>query len=315
MERPTVHVLLSTYNGEKYLKPLLDSVLQQNYIIVNLFIRDDGSSDSTVSIIKSYINNYPSRVIFLSTSGSSKNLGPKASFLYLLENLKISEGEYIAFCDQDDIWEPNKLFTAFTFLKDFPQQRPALYCSSTKMVDENLTFIKSWPDPPTKEVTLYNVLLENIAVGCTMVFNRATFIAYKDYKPHNVSNIIMHDWWMLIIAATFGNVVFDKDSYISYRQHSNNAIGGENNSGLSKSFSKIYRYLHGTNNQIVSRQATEFLNSFSKKISEEDLYHIKNLIRSKTLLQRVAYLFSFPFYRQRKIDTLATIIKMLSNKV
>ena len=213
-ETDTVLVLLSSYNGERFIKEQLNSLLNQT---MNTFIliRDDGSTDNTVSIIREYIKKYNNiRLI------EGNNIGYIASFNNLICNNLVDEYEWLAFCDQDDVWLDRKLEVAVSRLKkEFDDETPNLYTSALTLVDENLKVIGKAEKTP--ERNLRPALLYDIA-GCTCVFNHATAVMYR--KGINDS-MIAHDRQLYCVCYYMGNVYVDTNSYILYRQHSTNTTG------------------------------------------------------------------------------------------
>ena len=207
-----IQVLLSTYNGEKYIKEQIDSILKQEEVEISLLIRDDGSCDKTLEIIEDFKKSNPNITYY-----SGKHLGPARSFMDLINNS--GEFNYYAFSDQDDVWKPKKLISAINKLNQSNQ--PSLYLSSMDIVDENLNFIE------TKYVDgnfcFEGEMIKNFATGCTQVFNKSLKEIIKSYTPNY---IIMHDSWITRVCyAIGGNVIIDKNSYINYRQHQNNVLG------------------------------------------------------------------------------------------
>ena len=170
-------VLLSTYNGEKYLPELLDSVMAQKDVRIDVLARDDGSKDKTVEILKKY-----DRVQVY----TGENLKPAKSFLDLILTADASY-DYYALCDQDDVWKPEKVISAIEHIKD--SNKPTLYSSAVEVVDRDLNFIrKSFTDNSFKD-PLYDILTYGTP-GCTFVFNKALMQKLKEYKPTTIS---MHD--------------------------------------------------------------------------------------------------------------------------
>ena len=157
-----VNVLMSTYNGERYLKEQLDSILNQIGVEVDLLVRDDGSTDDTIKILEDYKKNN------LLDWYSGSNLKPAKSFMDLLKNSKKSD--YYAFADQDDYWEPIKLQNALKRLEKNTSNNGKLYMSVLNVVDENLKFLYKSKIP--SKVTLKNEMIKNYATGCTMVFDK-----------------------------------------------------------------------------------------------------------------------------------------------
>ena len=206
-------VLLSTYNGERYLEEQLESLVTQENINLDILVRDDGSSDSTCKILDEWQN----KGLLKWYSGGNKGFG--MSFMDLVQNS--GDYDYYAFCDQDDIWLPNKMKVAISHLQEMGTS-PSLYFS-------NLTY---WKDGVTygnvKSEGLffdyYTCLIQCQAYGCTMVFNHELAKIIKEHLPQD---IYAHDFWVYQTAILLGSVFYDKESYIFYRQHQNNVIGAK----------------------------------------------------------------------------------------
>jgi len=214
--RTTICILLSTFNGENYLQPQLESIFNQENITYKLIVRDDGSVDNTDRIL----NDYQARGLLTWYKGS--NIGPALSFMDLLYHAP--EYDFYAFCDQDDIWLPNKLNAAITrLLNESCGDSPALYISDTILVDKNLRRIKQKKDRHL--FTFEASLLRNPATGCTMVINNRLKTLICGFRPSFVS---MHDSWAYrVCLACGGSVIYDNESYILYRQHGENVLGGK----------------------------------------------------------------------------------------
>lgn len=211
-----VLVLLSTYNGEKYLKELLDSVLNQQGCNCSILIRDDGSKDKTVEIIKKYVNKYSNISFYV-----GENLGYAKSFWDLIQ--KSDEFDYYAFCDQDDIWLPNKLEKAIELIEKNKDKegQPVLYTSNVICVDNNLNKLNNKVFYCNRPLNIYESLQKSVLPGCTFVFNN---MAKKILKLYN-GFMESHDWASYAIINTFGKVIYDSKSYIYYRIHEQNTIG------------------------------------------------------------------------------------------
>ena len=208
----SVCILMSTYNGEKYIKEQIESIIGQKGVNVHLVVRDDGSSDRTVEVIKTYIDQGADIELI-----QGENVGPSESFLELIYMDK--EYEYYALADQDDIWHKEKICSAVQKLKILDEQ-PSLYYSSVTLVD---SYGKPLPiHASTEEATTDNGLFGFYATGCTIVYNKRMHELLMKYRPHNV---FMHDAWLLTVACYCGRVVYDEQSYIDYRQHERNVIG------------------------------------------------------------------------------------------
>lgn len=216
----SVLVLISTYNGRQYLREQLDSILLQKGVHVKLLIRDDGSKDSTIDIIKEYSTGYPNQIVF----EQGENIGYALSFTKLLEvaNGKYKDCQFFAFSDQDDVWEDEKLYSAIKLIKEESFLIPVTYCSNAKLVDGNLKFIKMCWNNNKVKLTKECSLVQNFAIGCTMVFNRKAVEVYVSHQPDSIR---IHDFLMYQLCVFLGKVIYDEKSYILYRQHTNNQIG------------------------------------------------------------------------------------------
>ena len=257
-----VLVLLSTYNGEHYLKDQLDSVLSQTGVDVSLLIRDDGSRDNTISILQSYKDHYSNIDIEL-----GNNIGCSASFYWLLNEAK-RKGvyDYYAFCDQDDVWLPQKLINACTSLSQINESSPKMYCSNLRVVNEKLEDIGMKWNSNEEFVTKEQSLVCSMATGCTVVFDRTALDFFHHYPPRKM---VIHDLWMLHLCLFFGRVVYDKESYILYRQHGRNVIGAKTtlkSNILSKWHSLLHLFAHRGN----ELEAREMLFAYKDILAEED---------------------------------------------
>lgn len=208
-----VMILLSTYNGERFLEAQLQSLVNQQGVEVNIFVRDDGSNDSTIEIL----NRWQQRGSLRWYTG--ENLRPAKSFMNLIKNAP--DADYYAFCDQDDVWMPDKLSSAIAKLKEFQEEIPTLYFSQTTLVNEKL---QPLPTPKIHPLcTFYESLILNYATGCTFVFNKRLLEFARVYEP---SFLWMHDVWLYKLCISIGGkVYFDPVSHIKYRQHNKNVIG------------------------------------------------------------------------------------------
>lgn len=211
-----VQILMSTYNGEKYLKQQLDSILSQTYPDICVLIRDDGSTDGTVAILQQYADEYENITFY-----TGKNIGVIQSFFDLLR-ASDDTADFYGFADQDDVWMPEKIERAVEKLKLKNVDVPLLYCSDTYITDEQLNVLKK--DDKKPRPSWGNALVQNICTGCTAVINKKLRDIVKETKPQN---IVMHDWWLYLTAELYGEVVYDKEAYIKYRQHGNNAYGAK----------------------------------------------------------------------------------------
>ena len=219
-----IAVLMSTYNGEKYLREQMDSILAQKGVDVQIYVRDDGSSDSTPDMLREYQAKYPDTIYFIN-SNKITNCGVKKSFLSLLKYVaeKREDINYFCFADQDDFWLEDKLNAAITLLEaEHDNPKGKLYYSNKTFVDQDLKLIRE------ENITFYDDFFEalfprSLCYGCTMVFDRALALLAQQHYPQSKC---IHDSWVYRLARAVGSsVVFDDKSYILYRQHGNNEVG------------------------------------------------------------------------------------------
>lgn len=226
----SVMILLSTYNAQPYIREQLDSLLAQTRSDWQLVVRDDGSQDNTPAILQEYSGKYPQISYY-----SGDNLGAKGSFFDLMKHVQKESFRYVAFCDQDDYWLPEKLERATTVLQLFSKKEstgqtdmygglPLLYCGKPQLTDKNLSPMEE-ELKRTIRPGFANALVENIVTGCTTVINRSMYELVLKLFP---DYCIMHDWWMYLTASCFGQVLYDEAPMIYYRQHENNVMGIEN---------------------------------------------------------------------------------------
>ena len=220
----TVAVVMSTYNGERFLREQLDSILRQEGVRVRLFVRDDGSRDGTAAILAEYAAAWPDAVLW--DENDRENLGVRDSFLTLLRRAydACPETDFFAFADQDDVWAADKLAAAVALMRaQSPDRaRPALYYSNKTFVDADLRLISE------EHIRFYgdffDILWQSLASGCTMVLDRPMVELSVRDMPEQFESI--HDAWCYRLAVMCGAaLVFDPVSHILYRQHGDNVCG------------------------------------------------------------------------------------------
>ena len=211
-DKEKVAVLLSTYNGTKYINEQLASIYAQEGVGVSLLVRDDGSSDGTCELLSG--EQTAGRLSWY----TGCNKGPAFSFWDLLQQAPTSD--YYAFCDQDDVWDCDKLRVAVDAMRG-DGDVPALYFCQTRLVDEALREIESVKISPL--LTYGEALIYNFVTGCTMVMNDALRRELVKYTPQYIR---MHDIWVYDVAQAIGaRIHFDATPRMSYRQHGGNVVG------------------------------------------------------------------------------------------
>lgn len=278
-----VCVLLSTYNGEKYLNEQLESLQQQVDVEIKILIRDDGSKDHTVEIIKHWYRSNPTLIDFI----QGENVGFALSFSYLLQFAmnKYPNAEYFSFCDQDDVWLPNKLKVAVEILRNECHEIPITYCSNTRLVDTNLHFLRMGWKKGEVQLTKERALIQNFATGCTMVFNKKAVEVYISHMPEVIK---VHDFLMYQICMFLGKVIYDEDSYILYRQHVNNLIGIQNFWGRWKKRLQGHYKEH-----VLEIQNRRFLAAYKDLLSLDDVGLICEFIfYRKSVINKLLLMFN-----------------------
>ena len=212
-------ILLSTWNGARFLQAQLDSILAQDEVPWTLYWRDDGSQDGTEAVMTAFAGG-PGRGRCVDLRDGWGRLGATGSFLRLLR--AIPPGRVVAFADQDDVWLPGKLARGLAALNAVPAATPALYCARQVLVDDalrrlGLSFrVRQPPGFPA-------ALIQNVATGCTVMLNpTAAALAARAQAP--VASV--HDWWCyVVVAASGGRLLVDHEATVLYRQHDRNAVG------------------------------------------------------------------------------------------
>ena len=262
----SVCVLLSTYNGEKFLRPLLDSVLRQEGILLNLVVRDDGSKDGTLEILKEYQQNGKIQKLI-----AGENVGFVRSFHQLCCNAVPSD--YYAFCDQDDVWDKDKLLCAVRRLDEKPRQLPLVYWCAYRSMDKNGKIYKK-SSKRLKYRNQYNPLANglnwNDIRGCSSVFNP---VALGFLTGLEEGSYRFHDWMLYLICCAFGEDVYDETPHFSYRSHDSNCYGPPKFSyAWIKRGIKYLKDMEFNHNR--SKQAKEFADAFYDRADEKQKYFL-----------------------------------------
>lgn len=257
----SINILMSTYNGEKYLNEQIESILNQSQPDISLIVRDDNSSDKTRTILKKYSDE--NKLSWY----TGENLGCAKSFWHLLCNCK--QADYYAFCDQDDVWDKDKIKIAVDMLNKENSSTPLLYCGMVRTTDENLNYKYDFLD--LNHIIDYpHSLLGNIAPGCTFVFNDSLRRILMQYDCDKYG-ILIHDWTVYKIAACFGKVIYDRQTHMCYRQHGNNAIGAKPTRGLLLYLCRALKiFITNENKRLASDDANRLEKCYGKYMSEEN---------------------------------------------
>jgi len=300
----SVAILLCTFNGARFLALQLASFETQDFADWHLFVSDDGSTDATLALLAAFQNKHGVNKVQI-RRGPGK--GFVANFLSLICDPAL-DSDYYALSDQDDVWAADKLSRARSFLMDGPAGVPSLYCSRVRMIDENGADIGLTPlykKPPD----FRKALVQNIAVGNTMVFNekarRLLIEAGADV------NAAVHDWWIyLATTAVGGRVFFDPYPSVAYRIHGGNLIGS--NSSRLRRVQMLLRRFKGWNDRNVAaleRIEGEMLQDNRKT------FELFRRARTQSLLPRLAGLLRSGVHRDGMLDNLGLMVAALAGKI
>ncbi len=266
-----IQILMSSYNGEKYIEEQIESILNQSIDLNNLFllVRDDGSTDKTLKILNKYKKIYPNNFDFF----TGKNLGPCYSFFDLVKHANL-EYDYFAFSDQDDFWLPEKLENAINLLQTKDNSIPQLYSSKYTIVNNKLDEIKGQHAKKVNFTSFENSLIENVATGCTEVFNKPMLRLLNKINEKNTNGFFMHDWTLYMLGTSLGEYTYDNNSYLLYRQHENNVLGASRGkfNNIQRKVKLFFKYNDG---DIIRNNIKAFDDVYGEDISDDKKVLIK----------------------------------------
>ncbi|WP_241089562.1 glycosyltransferase family 2 protein [Pseudomonas sivasensis] len=304
----SVAVLLCTRDGERFLEEQIASIYRQTHKNVKVYVSDDGSSDATQSIVTAEIERLGHECIEL-TDGPVK--GFARNFLSVSCRADV-KADYYAWCDQDDIWNENKLQIAVEWLASGDSSVPALYCSRTELIDEHGQSIGFSPFF-LKPATFKNALVQNIAGGNTMVFNQALMDLIRE--AGDSVPVASHDWWAyMIVSGCNGRIYYDETPTVLYRQHSLNCIGTNrgflNNSKRAKELWRG-RYQGWIDNNIISLQV------ISHRFTAENRTTLERFTKARKnrLFGRFWGFIGSGVYRQTLLGNLGLIVAVIMRRV
>lgn len=283
-----VDILLATYNGDKYLEEQLNSIINQTYKNWHLIIRDDGSKDSTLSIIDKYMKQYSDKITLI--QDEYKNVGVNRNFSILMKN---SLSEYSMFCDQDDHWLPEKIEVTINKMLEeeikYSHPIPVLIFTNLKVADENLNITSDsfWDNMllnPDNVFNINNLVVRNPVTGCTSMINKNLRLLINEIPKE----ALVHDWWISLTACLFGKINYVKKPTILYRQHSNNVLGASKNKRIKSLLLNPFKILNQMRNKqkLFQIQAKKLIDSYGDTIEP----HKKNIIETYSKLYEYNYL-------------------------
>lgn len=287
MGGPFVEVLLSTYDGERYVEQQVRSILAQTHHELRILVRDDGSRDGTLHRLAAIEDN---RLVVR----VGVNLGLPHAFFALVD-ASSDDAAYWALADQDDVWLPSKLERAVARLGGVAG--PALYCARVAVVDEQLEPLYLH-ELPWRGPSFANALVQNIALGCTVVLNREARDLLRGRWP---VECVMHDAWMYLVVAGCGTVVYDHEPVVLYRQHGANSVG-MGRGPFSRLAGRVRRQLSPDGPGKHGRQDAELQRLFGGDLpaGARTLLEEQQLAARSPTVRRLHYAASGPVHRQTK---------------
>lgn len=290
---PTVCILMATYNGEAYIAEQIESIQGQSFGDWQLIVSDDGSTDNTIAILNRYAKDDPRIIVLegLTPTGSAKD-----NFTRLVH---YASAPYVMFCDQDDVWLKHKVEMTLDAMKkeESAQGRkvPTLVFTDMEVVDRDLQLIapsftrRSHINP--SRTKFMQVIAQSLGAGCTMMANMSLIELFKQSSTD--SRIIMHDWWLSLLAAAFGKIIYIDEPTSMYRQHGSNSVGSNAYSPIESACNRVlmkdrvlatmaqgdcFRENYGT---LLSSQQLKHLNQYIDIMySNNPLHRLFNLISS-----------------------------------
>ncbi|MGT2742050.1 glycosyltransferase family 2 protein [Streptococcus plurextorum] len=293
-----VNILMATYNGEAYLAEQIESIQKQSFTEWELLIRDDCSKDRTIEIITDFAQK-DSRIKLINP-GQAENYGVIKSFYTLVKH---STADYYFFSDQDDIWLPDKLALTLEEAKKHDQSQPLMVYTDLKVVDQNLnlitdSMIRSQSHHANTE--LRQELTENTVTGGTSLINHALAQRWTVTE-----GLLMHDWYLALMASALGKLVYIDQATELYRQHDNNVLGARTWSKLIKMLipptslvTKYWRLI------LTSQNQAKFLLRETLKPEDRDLLESFVTILQVPILERISRLRKYRLAKNRWFHTL-----------
>jgi len=304
-----VSVLLASYNGEKYVREQLDSILNQTFSDLSIVISDDLSADGTPAIIREYEEQYPGRVRSLRNSersGSAQN-----NFFRLL---KSAADDYIMMCDQDDIWLPDKVEVTLREMKkleaEWGEAVPLLVHGDLSVTDKEGGILQKsmaeYQKIAVHDNRFSHYLVENNITGNTVMINRALLGFLADVPKE----CVMHDWWLGLLASCFGRITYIDRPLVLYRQHGENQMGSKsgkeqyaerirNQDAVRENYRKMFAQaqlflkLYGNEMSLEQREILEHFIKLPEKNRAEKIYTIwKYKLMKSTLIRTLGQMLS-----------------------
>lgn len=300
---PFVTIIMSTYNGHKYIREQLESLVDQKGVTINLVVRDDGSCDDTISIIESFDGKFNHIAVV-----QESNVGATASF-HCAAKLALETQpptEYYAFCDQDDIWMKDKIISGIAAIDKMDNSKPNMYFTNLMMTNNDGEHLGMLLDDNLVSTQHDTALAAICTYGCTCIFNRT---ALKKFCQLDESlRYVYHDNWLYSVCSFLGNVVYDRQSHIYYRQTGHNVSGQKKVGGAAwiQRFEKLWKLKD--DKRIYESIAIGLLDSFKNELPKEDIYFLNLMTTYRSNIKARLLLLNSKRLRTSKLSKNVCII-------
>lgn len=314
IDESTVAICMAVYNGEKYISEQISSVLGQTYKNWILFIRDDGSSDNTVSIAEDFAVRYPDQIVLVKDNCQAHS--SKKNFSCVLKFVKENYPQlrYFMFSDQDDFWKERKVQISAEKILESEKKYgrvPILVHTDLEVVDSGLNTLGdsffAYRSLHPEEKSLNRLLVQNNVTGCTMMFNKELC----DLIDISDDRVAMHDWWIAIVASMFGHIEVVRDATIKYRQHEGNVVGATKVNSIGFIFNRLFvdNRVKRTIMESVS-QAQSLLEIYNDRISESQKQLLEKYANLGKLnkFQRISTVLRYKFLKQGPVQIIGQLM-------
>lgn len=279
-----VEILLAAYNGESFIREQLDSIVNQSDTRWHLTVSDDGSTDGTPRLLDEYVQRYPEKI---TRYFSGQRFGNARDHFFCL--MRQCDAAYMMFCDQDDVWYPDKVQEIMAAMlaaeNQYGIQTPLLVFTDQTPTDAQLRplapSLMRYQKQYFKSFEYRSILMQNVVTGGAMAINRA--LALLGAQCVDTQNVIMHDWWLAVVAARFGRIIYLDEPMSDYRQHAGNSVGAKNVGGLFYMLFKL-RHLQSLKETISEkkRQADVFKRTYAQGLSDEDQLFLCQMAKKRS---------------------------------
>lgn len=293
-----IDILLATYNGEKYIYEQLESIMSQTFQDFRIVIRDDGSTDLTVSILEEYASKFPQKIQIV-----KDNIKCGSAVSNFFELTKYATAEYVMYADQDDVWLPNKIEITLNKMHNLEEKygndKPILVFSSYKVVGselEDIKFNESKGQIASYNLELNRLLVQNYVTGCLIMANRSLYTNMGQYDKR----ILMHDWWLALYASANGIISHIEEITMLYRQHGNNCAGAVEVTSMKYRISKMLDSNSKNMKYQYKKQAECFLERYGYKINSSQKKVLDDFIKmynARSKIKRIRALIKGKYFK------------------